>query len=646
MKLWQYQEQVSGIPTSLAPERTTTDKWQPNTNTPQSNWQKVALYSVAAVMPFTAFVNLGQPERSTPDKWQPDTNKPVFSVPRNQYLYPTFVVDGKQFTLSERITPDKWQPETNKPLFDVKRQQGTYPSFFFNSLPIEEPAFIQMAGIYQTPVPYLTVKHTEYLFPSFLTDANSLTQKEVTKVFSPQSIVLSQLRHTQYQGLAYVNKPTVTEIVTVDKWNHDTDRPVFDLKRQQQTFPGSFFNPLPIGTPAPFVSAAVYQSNVPYFPIKHGEYLYQNFGIDPAQLTQKERSTLDKWFKETERPLFDVRRTQQTYPSLSFNPFPLPNTEIVTTDKWHPNSNVPLFDVRRHQFLYPSSFIDAKVLTSKERATLDKWVPESNRPLFDLRRNQYLYQSFSIDASQLTLKETTKVFASQSVVLSFPRSTQYQALTFIDEGNLHEVINLDKWFKETQLPRFDVKRWQYLYPSFVVDALSVTRSEIAKVFTQDTLVLSYPRLTQYQGEAFTQRGIEKVNVDKWFRLIGQPLFDQKRQQFLYQTFGIDSRHLTDKETTKLDKWFKETQQPFFIPHNHGYIQYVFEPRRRLPTEYDDKYTPRSTNFSDKYSSRGSSYGDKYSSRGSTYNDKYSSRGSNYSDKYSQRNTPYNDKYPS
>jgi len=113
MQLLQYQESVQGIPSALAPERVTTDKWQPNTNTPQSNWQKAALYSVAAIMPFVSFVNLGQPERTTPDKWQPETNRPVFDVKRAQHDYPSFFVDGKQFTLSERITPDKWHPETN-----------------------------------------------------------------------------------------------------------------------------------------------------------------------------------------------------------------------------------------------------------------------------------------------------------------------------------------------------------------------------------------------------------------------------------------------------------------------------------------------------------------------------------------------------
>src|SRR5438128_2224431 len=62
MKLTQYQELVVGVPSGLEKERITPDKWQPNTNIPQTNWHKAALYSAAAIMPFFT-LNLTPPQR-------------------------------------------------------------------------------------------------------------------------------------------------------------------------------------------------------------------------------------------------------------------------------------------------------------------------------------------------------------------------------------------------------------------------------------------------------------------------------------------------------------------------------------------------------------------------------------------------------
>ena len=432
-----------------------------------------------------------------------------------------------------------------------------------------------MAGIYQTPVPYLTVKHTEYLFPSFSTDPYSLTLKEVAKVFSSESVALSFPRNTQYQGLAFTIKPTATEIVTVDKWNHDTDRPTPDLKRQQYTYPFTFFYP------------------------------------QDLEVTRFENP--GEFSRNVDR-IYDRARTQYLYPAYSANILPIEETADLQ-DAGIYQTNLPLFSTKHTEYLYPVSVIDLKQLTQKERITPDKWQAKTNEPLFDVKKNQSLYPPFSIDPSQLTRSETAKVFSQESVLLSYPRNTQYQSLTFLNRGTTsQEASTLDKWFKETQRPVWDVRRQQYLYPSFFFHPVPFPNPEI-------------------------------LTVDKWHPLIVQPLFDQKRQQFSYPYFFIDPKHLTDSERITLEKWYRLTEQPFFIPHNHGYISYFFEPRHRLPTDYHDKYKTQTTTFNDKYSSRGSSYNDKYSGRNTAYDDKYSSRGSGYSDKYSTRNTPYNDKYP-
>src|SRR5438045_8383864 len=116
MKLWQYQSKVEPRITSFG-ERITPDKWQPASNVPQSNWQKAALYSVAAIMPFTAFVNLGQPERTQVDKWYRQASEPIRTVQR--------VADFGNLTFLkvEVINADKWYRPASEPVFDIKRTQ-------------------------------------------------------------------------------------------------------------------------------------------------------------------------------------------------------------------------------------------------------------------------------------------------------------------------------------------------------------------------------------------------------------------------------------------------------------------------------------------------------------------------------------------
>src|SRR6185295_4074525 len=125
MKLYQYQEQVSGIPTSLAPERSTPDKWQPQSIEPSRLRQSLTSSEQTNPLLVAEVIKL--------DKWNHDTNRPVPDVRRYQFLYPSSVIDANQFASEERVSPDRWQPNTNAPLFDIKRQQFLYPSFFVDT---------------------------------------------------------------------------------------------------------------------------------------------------------------------------------------------------------------------------------------------------------------------------------------------------------------------------------------------------------------------------------------------------------------------------------------------------------------------------------------------------------------------------------
>lgn len=104
---------------------------------PQANWKAAAMYSVAAVMPYIAFVTVGTAtfkERTTPDKWLAQKPDIIYDVKRLQYTYPTFFFDPIPFPST--VTMDRWSENMNQPILDVKRLSYTYPNFFFHPTPI------------------------------------------------------------------------------------------------------------------------------------------------------------------------------------------------------------------------------------------------------------------------------------------------------------------------------------------------------------------------------------------------------------------------------------------------------------------------------------------------------------------------------
>src|SRR5207249_8244770 len=123
---------------------------------------------------------------------------------------------------------------------------------------------------------------------------------------------------------------------------HDTDRPPLDVKRIQYLYPANAANILPIEEGAEIQDAGIWQTSVPYFPVKHTEYLFPSFTIDWKALTQPERPTPDKWQPETGKPLFDVKRTQWVYPTFAIDAKQLMAAERSSPDKWQPDTNKPL----------------------------------------------------------------------------------------------------------------------------------------------------------------------------------------------------------------------------------------------------------------------------------------------------------------
>ena len=120
-----------------------------------------------------------------------------------------------------------------------------------------------------------------------------------------------------------------------------------------------------------------------------------------------------------------------------------------------------------------------------------------------------------------------------SVTIFYIRKTQYQGLGFLDiEFLLAENITLDKWIIDTNQPRFDKKRWQYIYPFFSIDTDILTQAE-------------------------------ETYLSKWWQPASEPRWDKKRQQYTYPS----SFHYVEEEPFEpfvdISEWFVNTNIPDF-----------------------------------------------------------------------------------
>jgi hypothetical protein len=132
-----------------------------------------------------------------------------------------------------------------------------------------------------------------------------------------------------------------TERVSIDKWNRDTERPRFDVRRQQFTGEWSSFNPLPFASPI-FADKWIPQPNQPLFRTEN------RFWFTPPAWTQTtfaERVSIDRWHPSLEQPLFDLKRRQALYPADSqarVSP-PAPGPAALVSN-WFVNTETPARD--------------------------------------------------------------------------------------------------------------------------------------------------------------------------------------------------------------------------------------------------------------------------------------------------------------
>ncbi len=178
----------------------------------------------------------------TIDSWLGNTNKSLFSIKRNQYLYPFAVIDANLISLPEviytsalsydtyfpfsfsyqylycqeiiditaislleTITLDKWYKEVNQPLFNLQKLQHLYPSISVESSSLNYKEFIFLDKWYkEISQPIFSVKNQNYLY--------SLYFPEIKSFFLNQDISL-------------------------DKWYMELSKPQFDIKREQYLYP-------------------------------------------------------------------------------------------------------------------------------------------------------------------------------------------------------------------------------------------------------------------------------------------------------------------------------------------------------------------------------------------------------------------------
>lgn len=323
-RILQYQSKAGPQLTSFT-ERTTPDKWQPQTNAPEANFRKLSTYSLAALAPALFFANIF-PAATIPNTaaFQQNPN-PVVRTVNTAYLERASAPQDPTSMRDRTIWVDKLQI-TNQYLHfpDVKRWQYLYPSVAFNPNPLPVSAFLN--PWHNQPAQILSpAKPLAHLYPSYATDPRSLTQKETVSLDrfqQPQSLPRWDVQRSQWLYPSFSINPqalTQAERATPDKWQPATNQPVFDAKRQQQIYPatGAYTrNPV-----TEIVTTDKWHpiTNRPVFDVKRWQHLYQTWATDPKHLLDKETIIVAKWFRETQQPLFDVKRWQFLYPYLSID---------------------------------------------------------------------------------------------------------------------------------------------------------------------------------------------------------------------------------------------------------------------------------------------------------------------------------------
>ena len=97
------------------------------------------------------------------------------------------------------------------------------------------------------------------------------------------------------------------------------------------------------------------------------------------------------------------------------------------------------------------------------------------------------------------------------------------------------------------------------------EEIAATVDDLPWKFKDPDPPLPVARLKEYPSFTIDPRQLtlpERATPDRWMPRIEQPLFDARRQQFLFPPFTVDGRQLTQAERTTPDKWLG--QKPDYI----------------------------------------------------------------------------------
>jgi hypothetical protein len=177
----------------------------------------------------------------------------------------------------------------------------------------------------------------------------------------------------------------------------------------------------------------------------------------------------------------------------------------------------------------------------------------------------------------------------------------YPTLAFdVEPREVAEFVTADSWHYEPSLV-WDVKRWQYLYPSFWTDERYFPSELItadkwhpeSNKPVWDVRRQQYTYTWQVTDEKYLLS--ELITADKWHPESNRPVWDVRRQQYTYEWLSFDPEPREVAELITADSWHHE---PTFIwgvkQWQHLYPSFWTD-ERYLPSELItvDKWHPES-----------------------------------------------------
>lgn len=276
-----------------------------------------------------------------PDRWWRPISEPVRVKPNWNWI-----TQG-DFKLEEEIVfpiLPKWYVPAQQPLFSVKKQQYVYPELSYYAFPI-----IPLAPIDSwhplIQAPYFDIKRNQYTYPYFWYDAQQFTQPELITLdkwyqFPSQPLFDVKRLQFSYPNLFYFNTDSLIELITLDKWWVTASEPVRVKENRNWITLGDFRGDRDILIP-PFDR---WQQPIsqPYLIKPNRNWItYGDFKFEPDTII----IPIDRWGQPISQPYFDVKREQYAYSSYFWSIIsPIP----VNMDMWYARTSEPVRGLRNY----------------------------------------------------------------------------------------------------------------------------------------------------------------------------------------------------------------------------------------------------------------------------------------------------------